>query len=153
MARGWARKMVPILLHQGYVLLLGGRPAFRYCGVVWNSFILPKHSLHLWLLLLRHILTLDRIAQWYKAQIENACVLCSDGVMRRVVDWLGISRIPMGNNRWRSQLGHCGKCKSFHMGVKMASVAAVTHWLWRERNERRHGQVSKQPEVLVCFLL
>lgn len=54
-----------------YKWLLGGHNTSRYAPVVWNRYLLPKHSFPLRLVLLQRLLTLDRLVVWYGDSLET----------------------------------------------------------------------------------
>lgn len=149
----------------GYQWLLGEQRSCHYAPVIWNRCVLPKHSFILWLVLLRRLLTLDRLASWLVVDIDETCVLCgqewetlshlffmcsfSRRLVLEVAVWLGIDDCPVTHRRWRAWLGHCGRGLSLRAGVWSAMMAAAVYSLWLERNRRRHGQPACAVEELM----
>lgn len=133
--------------------------------MVWCRSLEPKHSFILWLVLLRKLLTLDRLESWGADVVDNRCVLCrveeetiahmffgcvySGQVLRSVLGWLGNVSVPVGHNYWRSWLGRGVCARGVRMELKVAAIAATIYALWQERNARRHHSIPKSESQVV----
>lgn len=97
----------------GYYWLLGDLDMFRFAPAVWNRCVLPKKSFILWLVLLRRVITMHRLASWLELDIDSRCVLCggeqetiphlffsctfSSRFVLALAAWLGITDCPVSH--------------------------------------------------------
>ncbi|XP_020266677.1 uncharacterized protein LOC109842187 [Asparagus officinalis] len=132
---------------------------------VWECLSFPKHAFILWLAAHDRLLTQDKLLKRGIINI-NQCKLCSDAVLEcrnhlffdcsfsrdvwnGIMDWIHF--------KWRS----CDWCillnwyntrlkgNGLKHKVKRMVLAATVYSVWRERNARIFGQISKSVEQLI----
>lgn len=115
-----------------------------------------------------YLLTQDRLMSWFGVAVDLRCSLCeadnescshlfftcaySRLVLLNVTEWLGVANIPCGNSAWRAWLLQCSKRRTLKHSVWIAGIAAVVHWVWTERNCRKHGQEKRDVSLLPTLI-
>lgn len=117
-----------------YKWLVGPKPVFKFHRLVWQRLVSPKHAFIFWLVLLRKLLTLDRLSSWGIPNVDMSCILCEFGnesinhlffscdfsrqIVVEIAHWLQWDSCPIAHNRWRAWLGyarHRPKEKNGHL--------------------------------------
>nr|GEV72418.1 reverse transcriptase zinc-binding domain-containing protein [Tanacetum cinerariifolium] len=98
--------------------------------IVWSSYSIPRHVIHMWLVMRKRLLTQDRIRQRDVLNMDN--INFASSKWSDVVDWL----LPIAKRN--NAISIFGRL----------IVAATSYFVWQERNNRVHGNGERQPEQL-----
>ncbi|GJW68600.1 RNA-directed DNA polymerase, eukaryota, reverse transcriptase zinc-binding domain protein [Tanacetum coccineum] len=124
--------------------------------VVWFSHQIPRHAIHLWLVIKRKLKTQDKLRQWDVSSNTNLnlfqCPLCGTQpdshdhlffecmFSLQVWDhlkWLtGIPNIPSGLDAIVDFLSPMAKMRSVRSVISKLVFAASCYFIWQERNSR-----------------
>ncbi|XP_022032573.1 uncharacterized protein LOC110933670 [Helianthus annuus] len=136
---------------------------------VWTSCWIPRHAFHLWLVFREKLWTQDRIRN---VQIISngsmnmmCCMLCFNNLeshshlyfeceySAKVWNSLKVrAELDDVSGRWEDVaewMNVNAKLKSVKAVIGKLLVAAITYFLWQERNSRLHNNQPRPPEKLV----
>ena len=129
--------------------------------LVWTSLSIQKHAVITWMVVLDRLPTLVRMASW-GIEVNSLCKLCQNGDETR--DHL-FFQCSYSNEVWRTILQLCGLNRSIMTwfdelvwavkrmkGRALLSIVmrlawrASIYYIWRERNRKMHGHISKNTD-------
>lgn len=113
----------------------------------------------------KRLLTKDRLIECRVSNVDNACVLCpngveshihlffacaySRGVLHEVCEQFGLVNFPVTWSAWSRWLIHLKCSSALCVKVWKAVIAGVVYALWREHNRRLFAQGSRSGGSLV----
>ncbi|XP_009151176.1 uncharacterized protein LOC103874501 [Brassica rapa] len=148
-----------------YTYLKGEQPLVPWAKVVWNSYGIPRHSFHTWLVLLDRCPTRDRMIRWGIA-VDPTCLLCNGHPESRnhlyfecsytFSIWEVIARrcqvqALVGWESTLQQLQSLRSNKDLNR-LTLLAVQATIYWIWNERNARLHRQTYKSSDTLISTI-
>lgn len=136
--------------------------------MVWSRFSIPRHATHLWLVMRRRLKTHDKMRQWDVGNDVDLnllrCSLCktqpdshnnlffecsyASQVWFRV---LQVAEIQFVSSKWddiMAWLLPISDQDNVLIIVAHLVLAAVSYFVWQERNNRVHGKSERNPEQL-----
>ncbi|GKA30997.1 reverse transcriptase domain, reverse transcriptase zinc-binding domain protein [Tanacetum coccineum] len=113
--------------------------------VVWFPYCIPRHAIHLWLVVKQKLKTQDRLRQWDADPAINLnllrCPMYMSAIPPRIKDALAfITPISKGNSILRI--------------ISHIVLAAATYYLWNERNSRlfkKRVSFAEQVFHAICY--
>ena len=138
-------------------------PICNWSRGVWFPYSTPKYSFLVWVAIRNRLQTCDRIKQW-DSSVNGLCVLCqveqescqhlffacrySAKVWKKLVEGLMYANYT---EIWREIIEFISQPreKSTEMFLIRYTFQALVHSLWRERNDRRHGEQLKDENIMV----
>ncbi|XP_022003085.1 uncharacterized protein LOC110900505 [Helianthus annuus] len=144
-----------------------------WVNMVWYGQCIPRHSFHLWLVIINKLKTQDRLAVWEAGSETNlilmCCPLCKYGRDSRdhlffqcsfsAKVWsIVIKKVDMGNvdGSWRSIMSwidqHASSKRLEHIICKLV-VAASSYFIWQERNNRLFSHLQRKEETVAQLIL
>ncbi|XP_071739053.1 uncharacterized protein [Rutidosis leptorrhynchoides] len=143
--------------------LRNNRPVIPWHCVIWFTQANPKHAFIMWLVILNRLATQDRMQVWYPNQVYH-CALCNG--TRDSVDHI-FFQCPYASTVWYKmkllllfkglpnkfkvvieKLMIYPSSKQIWNVVNRLMVAAVTDFLWQERNWRLFKHKSRTEDEL-----
>ena len=142
--------------------------AVEWFQLVWSRHSIPRHATHLWLVMRKRLKTHDRMRQWDVGNDVDLnllrCSLCktqpdshnhlffecsyASQVWFRV---LQVAEIQFVSNKW-DEIMACLQpiTEQYNVLIIVARLvlAAVSYFVWQERNYRVHGKGERNPELL-----
>ena len=141
--------------------------------LVWSKYGIPRHSIHLWLVMRRRLKTQDRLKQWDVGGNVDLnllqCPLCkgqpdshghlffecsfSRKVWAMVLNEDDLPNLsPIWNDilDWLIPISKSNKVTSI---VGRLVLAATSYFIWRERNNKIHSKPPKKYEDVVKIIL
>jgi len=142
------------------------RPEMQGHKEIWFSDATPKYAFVNWLVVKNRIATGERMLKWGK-NVDTSCVLCNFPLETREHLFF---QCPYSSKVWRDLAG--GLLKNRHtekwqdimkelagkdLGVTTGFVLGYVfqntiHSIWRERNDRRHGEKPSMTEKIVKLI-
>ncbi|GJV75755.1 reverse transcriptase domain, reverse transcriptase zinc-binding domain protein [Tanacetum coccineum] len=137
--------------------------------LVWSHHSIPRHAIHVWLIMRRRLKTHDRMRQWdvgpdidlnllrcslCKAQPDSHDHLFFECPYSSRV-WLQVlhmADIQFASSKWcdiMDWLLPISKQSNVLSIVGRLLVAAVSYYIWQERNNRIHGKGERHHDQLV----
>lgn len=127
--------------------------------MVWNSYGIPRHNFHTWLVLLDRCPTRDRMLQW-GLSVSPLCLLCNAAPESRnhlyfecnfAFDLWSISAGRCGyspNRSWHHTLSQLrtlppGRSSRPQKLLLLLAWQSTIYWLWNERNARLHSNTFR----------
>nr|GEV41293.1 hypothetical protein [Tanacetum cinerariifolium] len=136
--------------------------------LVWFSSCIPRHDVHMWLIMKKRLKTQDALSSWdVVAGLTVVCPLCetqpdshenlffdfpfSHQIWSRVKQNAGLSASGSSLDSIVSMLMPIAKRKSFKRCIGKLTLAAAAYFVWQERNLRLF-KISKRSirEVVDC---
>ncbi|XP_018435276.1 uncharacterized protein LOC108807488 [Raphanus sativus] len=147
-----------------YTYLRGSIDEVDWAEVVWNSYGIPRHSFHTWLMLLDRCPTRDRMLRWGLA-VSPLCLLCNNAPESRnhlyfecnfAFELWGMSARRCGiapSRTWTDtvdQLRSLPSARSSrpHKLLLLLAWQSTLYWLWIERNARLHSNVFRSTDSI-----
>ncbi|XP_057461129.1 uncharacterized protein LOC130751551 [Actinidia eriantha] len=138
------------------------RAKLAWPKIVWQSFIMPKHSFILWLGLKEKLMTRDKL----QGVIEDiSCPLCNaaaesiehlffscriaNKIWTKIKSWLRISRGMQTLKAAAKWLIKEARGTGVPAKIKRISLASTVYHLWEARNQRIFEGKIKQPEAII----
>ncbi|GJY45563.1 reverse transcriptase domain, reverse transcriptase zinc-binding domain protein [Tanacetum coccineum] len=141
-------------------------------NLVWSPYGIPRHAIHLWLVMKKRLKTQDQLRQWDVGNDVDLsllrCPLCksqqdshehlffecaySSSVWQNVLNVAGISGV---SSQWEDimlWLLPLSKSKTVTSIVGRLIVVATSYFLWHERNDRIHGKGDKKVEQVSKYV-
>lgn len=131
--------------------------------VVWFPQFIPRHAFILWLLVQERLPTQDRLLKWQPTKVMK-CALCSKEVdshqhlffeckySASVWDKARMMcKIQTGSNSWKTvmeELMQMPNKRNIWLILRKIVFAAVTYFIWIERNSRLFKDVKRPWEIL-----
>jgi len=138
-----------INISHGYDYFRKKGPKLSWPGVVWNSFVAPKHAVTLWLAARGRLPTKDRLAF---LQLEQHCVLCqgnsesvahlffecvfSKTVWTRIKYWLNIHRSMSTIQSALKWIKKESRGSGRNARARCTALACTVYQIWNARNRR-----------------
>ena len=141
--------------------------------LVWSKYAIPRHTTHLWLVMRKRLITHDRMRQWhvgndvYLATLR--CSLCKtqpdshEHLFFECPFSLQVWNLVMGEARmtgispkwsdivaWLLPISKQNKVATI---VGRLILAASSYFVWQERNNRIHGNGTRNPDVVARVIL
>ncbi|GJV16116.1 putative RNA-directed DNA polymerase [Tanacetum coccineum] len=140
--------------------------------VVWFSHQLPRHAIHLWLVIKRKLKTQDLLRQWDVSNSTNLslllCPLCdtqpdshdhlffecrfSSRIWEHLKSFTGIPNLPSDLNAIVDYLSPLAKMRSIISVVCKLVFAASCYYIWQERNCRLFKK-TKRTQVQIIEMI
>lgn len=137
-------------------MLRQARQEVHWAEGVWFKYATPKFSFITWLAMLNRLSTMDRVVKW-SSGIDTTCVLCKSATETRdhiffecsysSLVWEKLTRGILKRrytNCWLTISGFVGDITLDRIPkfcIRYSFQCAI-HMIWRERNQRRHGEVD-----------
>jgi len=142
------------------------QPQTNWYKGVWFPYSTPKYSFLLWLTIQNRLSTGDHIKAWNSGQ-QVTCTLCGNAEETRNLlffschytseVWRTLTQRLLSNdysrdwNRLLPLLCNTNMPTDLLFLFRYVFQASVYH-IWRERNARRHGEISSPPNRLIKFI-
>jgi len=139
------------------------RPNRFWAKIIWQPFLVPKHSLVLWLAVRTRLLTRDRLPF---LETNPACPFCNleaesarhlfflcpftATVWAHVKAWIGISRAMTTLSSAIKWLSKEARGPSWINKVKKIAFSSTVYFIWTARNSFIFDNVHPSVEGLVC---
>nr|GEV08827.1 hypothetical protein [Tanacetum cinerariifolium] len=108
-------------------------------NVVWFSHCIPRHVIHMWLVIQQKLKTQDRLRQWdVWSKLRVLCTM--DAIAPSLMDVVSFI-IPISQG------------KTVVNVLSRIVVAATCYYIWLERNERLFKKKSSSPDHIVDVIL
>ncbi|GJZ40961.1 putative reverse transcriptase domain, reverse transcriptase zinc-binding domain protein [Tanacetum coccineum] len=140
--------------------------------LVWSPYGIPRHAIHLWLVMKKRLKMKDRLTQWDVGNDVDLsllrCPLCksqqdshehlffecaySSSIWQNVLNVVGISGVSSQWDDIMLWLLPISKSKTVISIIGRLIVAATAYFLWRERNDRIHGKGNKKVEQVSKYV-
>lgn len=149
-----------------WLQLRSARPVCEWSKGIWFQQSTPKFSFLVWVALRQRLQTCDRMQRWSVA-VDPVCVLCNaegetcnhlffDCKYSTQVWKALVGGILQGafTSEWNGIVGMVSKATlspTKHFLLRYAFQATV-HALWRERNNRRHGEQPRSADIISKFV-
>ncbi|GKB93629.1 putative reverse transcriptase domain, reverse transcriptase zinc-binding domain protein [Tanacetum coccineum] len=137
--------------------------------VVWFSHQIPRHAIHLWLVIKRKLKTQDTLRQWDVSSNPNLnllrCSLCemqpdshdylffecsfSSQIWEHLKQFTGISNIPFDLNSIVNFLIPSAKMRSARSVIVKLIFAASCYFIWHERNDRLFMKKKRSQDQVI----
>ncbi|GJZ13757.1 hypothetical protein Tco_0548987 [Tanacetum coccineum] len=135
--------------------------------VVWFSLQIPRHTIHLWLVIQRKLKTQDMLRQWdvSNSNLHMLCPLCdstpdshehlffecnfSSRVWDKLKEFTGTPNIPSDLNAIVDFIYPFTKMSSFRSVACKLVFAASSYFIWQERNFRLFKKIKRNPYQIV----
>lgn len=142
--------------------------ALPWTKIVWSRRHLPRFAVILWMAFRQRLPTLDKLYHWGIAD-NNNCLLC--GLLRENTYHLFFS-CPFSRSVWSATLSKI-QCQTitffwnlipdwlltthwnsnFQKELIFQAVATTVYCLWKERNNRFHTSIKRNPDTITCEIL
>lgn len=122
------------------------RPVLKWCKMIWDSSIMPKHSFTLWLSLMEKMSTKDKLEHLHICQ---QCVLCNEiledipnlffqckfskEVWQQIRDWLGMSKMLVGVHSSLNWFKRMKLTSGWKGKWRLMTLASRVYWIWKEK--------------------
>uniref|UniRef100_A0A0D3E0K9 Uncharacterized protein n=1 Tax=Brassica oleracea var. oleracea TaxID=109376 RepID=A0A0D3E0K9_BRAOL len=147
-----------------YTYLRGTVNEVDWATVVWNSYGIPRHNFHTWLMILDRCPTRDRLLRW-GISASHLCLLCNNASESRdhiyfdcnfSFDLWAISARRCGLTPNRSWSDTITQLKSLpmdrssrpHRLLVLLAWQSTIYWVWNERNARLHSNTYRSIDSL-----
>ncbi|GJR49738.1 sodium/hydrogen exchanger 6 [Tanacetum coccineum] len=141
--------------------------------LVWSTYSIPRHAIHMWLVMRKRLLTQDRMRQWDVGSNIDLnllrCPLCkmhpdshdhlffecaySSQVWAQV---LSTADVRFSSSRWSDIMNWLipiASKNNVDSIVGRLIVAASSYFVWQERNNRIHGKGDRRPEQVTKIVV
>ncbi|XP_013717367.1 uncharacterized protein LOC125594991 [Brassica napus] len=144
-------------------MIRGPQPKVNWYAGIWFAFHTPKYSFMAWLAIRNRFATGDRVQQW-NTNHPSSCVFCNVPVesrnhlffacsfSRRVWKDLAQKLMQMSyTHQWDQiiQLLHDKNRDATDLFLLRYVFQATLYAIWRERNQRKHGENPRTPDQLI----
>ncbi|GKC02313.1 retrovirus-related pol polyprotein from transposon TNT 1-94 [Tanacetum coccineum] len=135
--------------------------------VVWFSLQIPRHAIHLWLVIQRKLKNQDMLRQWdvSNSNLHMLCLLCdstpnshehlffectfSSRVWDKLKEFTSTPNIPSDLNVIVDFIYPFAKMSSFRSAACKLVFAASSYFIWQERNFRLFKKIKRNPDQIV----
>ncbi|GJU99086.1 zinc knuckle CX2CX4HX4C containing protein [Tanacetum coccineum] len=104
-------------------------------NLVWFSHNIPRHSIHLWLVIQRKLKTQDKLRQW--------------DVWHQVQSFTGVPNMPSSLDMIVNLLSPGARKRSARSIIVKLVFAASCYFIWQERNNRLFKNQKKSEDQLI----
>ncbi|GJS39442.1 reverse transcriptase domain, reverse transcriptase zinc-binding domain protein [Tanacetum coccineum] len=110
--------------------------------LVWSTYSIPRHAIHMWLVMRKRLLTQDRMRQWDVDSIIDLKLL-----------WCPICKMqPDSHDHLFFECAYSSQ-NNVDSIVGRLIVAASSYFIWQERNNRIHGKGDRRPELVTQIMV
>ncbi|GKD93401.1 reverse transcriptase domain, reverse transcriptase zinc-binding domain protein, partial [Tanacetum coccineum] len=141
-----------------------------WCDVVWFSCCIPRHAVHLWLVIRRRLKTQDNLRYWDNAgSLNMACSLCesqpdshehlffecafSQQVWSHLKGFAGLPNTTLSINEIINDILPFAARKTSKSIIAKLVLAAATYFIWQERNGRLFKNSKRTVNQVIEYIM